>query len=443
MAWHEYEERKKLLVDKLKEAKGDVGLSKSTSNLFRQRKGASTRINVRDFNHVLSVDAENLTADVEGMTTYEEFVRGTLRYGLLPTVVPELKSITVGGAATGVGIESSSFKYGLVHETIEEMEILLGNGTTVVCNREKNKDLFYGFANSYGTLGYALRLKVKLIRAKKYVRLEHTKFTDIKKYFAAVEKACGAGRDDGRYDYIDGMILSNTEMYLTTGTFVDQAPYSSNYRYMRIYYKSIRNRREDFMSAEQYIWRWDTDWFWCSKNVYAQNPLIRVFATPLLLNSKVYQRLMRASHKAPLKWFLPERKKESVIQDVDIPIEHAPQFLDFFLQALPIRPIWMCPVQSYDMSVTYDLYAIDPLKLYINFGFWDVIPTTYEDGYYNKLVEKKVLKLGGKKGLYSTSYYDEETFWKIYNKKKYDLLKKKYDPASRFKNLYEKTVKRS
>jgi hypothetical protein len=23
------------------------------------------------------------------------------------------------------------------------------------------------------------------------------------------------------------------------------------------------------------LWRWDTDWFWCSKNLFAQNPLVR------------------------------------------------------------------------------------------------------------------------------------------------------------------------
>ncbi len=72
-----------------------------------------------------------MTADVEGMTTYEAFVDETLRHGLLPTVVPQLKTITVGGAVSGVGIESSSFRYGLVHETVEEMEILTGNGRIV------------------------------------------------------------------------------------------------------------------------------------------------------------------------------------------------------------------------------------------------------------------------------------------------------------------------
>ena len=42
----------------------------------------------------------------------------------------------------------------------------------------------------------------------------------------------------------------------------------------------------------------------------------------------------------------------------------------------------------------------------------------------SKKVEQKVFELNGKKGLYSTAYYDEETFWKIYNRERYVELKR-------------------
>ena len=165
----EYENKKKRLIEefalKIKDKK-KIRLGKSTSNLFRHRKGNTSTINVRDFNKVINVDAKNLIAEVEGMTTYEELVKQTLKHGVMPTVVPELKSITIGGALTGIGIESSSFKYGLVHETITETEILLSDGSTAICTADnKHKDLFFGFPNSYGTLGYALKLKIKLIHS--------------------------------------------------------------------------------------------------------------------------------------------------------------------------------------------------------------------------------------------------------------------------------------
>ena len=53
------------------------------------------------------------TADVQGMCSYERLVATTLPLGLMPKVVPQLRTITLGGAVTGLGIESSSFRNGL------------------------------------------------------------------------------------------------------------------------------------------------------------------------------------------------------------------------------------------------------------------------------------------------------------------------------------------
>ncbi len=432
-----YEQRRERLIRDLAAARANgssIGLAKTTSNLFRHRVQQGTkRIDVRSLHHVLHVDTSGLVADVEGMTTYEELADQTLKHDLLPTVVPQLKTITIGGAISGLGIESSSFKYGLVHETIEEMEILLGDSTTVICSPTVNPDLFYGFPNSYGTLGYVLRLKVKLIPAKKYVKLIHTKFTEPAKFFAQIETLCASSR----FDYLDGVVFDGSEMYIITGEFTDAAPFVSDYTYMKMFYQSIRQREVDYLTAHDYIWRWDTDWFWCSKHFYVQHAPVRLLATKWLLNSKTYQRIMRLSHKV-----MPESATESVIQDVDIPIEHTGEFLDFLLREIGVLPIWICPFRSCDPSVTYDLNALDPKKLYVNFGFWDTVPSMQPEGHYNRKIEAKAFALHGKKGLYSSAYYDEETFWQIYNRPAYEALKTKYDPERCFKDLYEKTVRR-
>ena len=432
-----YDARRERLVRELRVARAGgarVGLAKSTSNLFRQRdENQKQRIDVREFHHVLRVDPVAQVADVEGMTTYEELTDETLKCGLLPTVVPQLKTITIGGAVSGLGIESSSFKFGLVHETVQEMEILLGDGRTIICSGKQNRDLFYGFPNSYGTLGYVLRLKVKLIPAKKYVRLSHAKFAEPGKFFAEIEAACSRSG----LDYVDGVVFATNEMYLVTGEFCDAAPFVSDYTYMKIFFQSIRRREQDYLTAKDYIWRWDTDWFWCSRQFGVQHPAVRLLATKRLLSSKTYQRIMRLSQKIRLP-----SSKEWVIQDVDIPLEHAPEFLDFLFSEIGIRPIWICPFRNYDPSVAYDLYMLDPNKPYVNFGFWDSVPTTHEQGYYNRKVEAKACALSGKKSLYSTAYYDEHAFWQLYNKPAYDRLKGKYDPEGCFPDLYEKTVKR-
>jgi FAD/FMN-containing dehydrogenase len=413
-----------------------VGLAKSTSNLFRRRDGAQKRkLDVRRFNQVLDIDRGRMLAQVEGMTTYEDFVHATLAHGCLPTVVPQLKTITVGGAVSGLGIESSSFRYGLVHETVEEIDVLLGDGSVMTCSRTQSPDLFFGFPNSYGTLGYALRVAVKLIPAKRYVRVRHERFGDCAALFARIEDLCASNTE---IDYLDGVVFQGAEMYTTLGNFCDEAPRTSDYTYMRIYYRSIQEKREDFLTSNGYIWRWDTDWFWCSKHFYVQNPAVRLAATKWLLNSRTYQRIMRLAQRIG-----PESDgTESVIQDVDIPIANAGEFLHFLLSQIGITPIWICPFRVCDRSMPYDLYALDPNTTYVNFGFWDTVPTTREDGYFNRMIEAKALELGGKKGLYSSAYYDEETFWNIYNGARYRELKQKYDPEGVFPDLYDKCVRR-
>jgi len=406
-----------------------IGLHKSTSNLFRQRDSAGKHlIDVSGFDHVLAIDPERMTADVEGMITYEALLDQTLKQGLVPAVVPQLKTITVGGAVSGLGIESSSFKFGLVHETVESMDILLGDGRLVRCSCRENRDLFFGFPNSYGTLGYALRLTVRLIPAKPYVRLVHTRFSDPKSYFARVEEVCA----EGRTDYLDGTIFSRDEMYLTEGQFVDQAPSLSDYTYMDIYYRSIQRKPEDWLTAKDYIWRWDTDWFWCSKQFYLQTPAVRrLFKWGL--NSRTYQRIMRLSYK-----LMPDSGgTESVIQDIDIPVGNAPDFFDFLFSEIGITPIWMCPFKT-------RVWDLSPLRegLYVNFGFWDVIPSSHEKGYFNRKIEKKTAELGGAKGLYSSAWYDEPEFWSIYNQQRYAGLKQSYDPQGVFPDLYSKCVRR-
>lgn len=372
-----------------------------------------------------------MIAEVEGTITYENLVEETLRYGLIPAVVPQLKTITVGGAVSGLGIESSSFKYGLVHETVEEMEILTGTGGIVVCCAHENRELFFGFPNSYGTLGYALRLRIRLIPAKPFVHTIYTRFPEAGGFFGKLAELCGRGE----IDFLDGVIFAKDDSYINRSFFAEHAPYASDYTYMNIYYRSLRAKPEDWLTSKGYVWRWDTDWFWCSKHFGLQMPAIRLFAKPLL-NSRAYQRLMRLSQKV---W--PDSSgSESVIQDVQIPIEHAPAFCDFLLSRIGIKPIWVCPFRTSPQN--FELCGLNPNMLYINFGFWDVISTTYETGHYNRLIEAKAAEFGGTKALYSTSYYTKDVFWNLYNQKRYHELKQTYDPESVFPDLYGKCIER-
>lgn len=421
-----------------------IGLAKDTSNLFRDRAGRKKRLlDVRAFRHVLAVDPGRGWIEAEGMATYEDLVAHALRSSVMPAVVPELKTITLGGGAAGVGIEASSFRYGLVHETLLELEVLTGDARVLTCRPDnEHSDLFYGFPNSYGTLGYALKLRARTIPVKPFVELAHRRFERAGAYFDALKAECSGGAD-----FIDGVAFAAGELYLNTCRFVDSAPYTSDYTFENIYYRSIREKERDYLAVGDFIWRWDTDWFWCSKNVGAQVPWIRRLYGRRRLGSRTYQRIMRWNSRWGFTRLLDGFRTghaESVIQDVDIPIENAAGFLEFFQREVGLAPVWVCPVVASPDADKFPLYPMRPGRLYVNFGFWDVLrrPGRYDAGHFNRLIEDEVIRLGGIKSLYSDSYFSRDAFRRAYGGDAYRALKEKYDPGRTFPDLYEKCVMR-
>jgi FAD/FMN-containing dehydrogenase len=447
-----YDTKIQRIVQQFKEAsvKGDVGLKKSTSNLFR--KNSSKRaLDVRSLNKVIAIDKKARTMTVEGMTTFEAAVEASLEQGLVPLVVPELKTITIGGAISGMAIESSSFKYGLMHESVVSMDVLTGSGEIITCTPEgAHSDLFYGMPNSYGTLGYVLKATIKVRPALPYVHLRHIRFHDSREYFKQLRQTCTTGTYDGEtVDFIDGTVFRANKMFITLGVGSKKAPYTSDYTYKNIYYQSIREKAEDYLTIHDYLWRWDTDWFWCSKNMFADKWLVRRILGRRGLGSRTYSKIMRLEarykiYQRLVHLFGHQQPTEDVIQDVEVPIAKAPEFLRQFIDTVGMSPVWVCPTKSVSKKWPYPLYPMQSGQLYINFGFWDTIPAHGEpsDAYYNKQVERIVGDLGGMKSLYSTSFYTRKQFEKIYNYPAYKKLKSAYDPKGRFKGLYEKCAER-
>ncbi|MBO3749136.1 FAD-binding oxidoreductase [Streptosporangiaceae bacterium NEAU-GS5] len=422
-------------------------LAKATTNLFRFREPAKTaKLSARDLDQVIHVDPVAMTAEVQGMTTYEHLVDATLPHGLMPYVVPQLKTITLGGAVTGLGIESSSFKDGLPHESVEELEILTGDGRIIVARADnEHAALFSAFPNSYGTLGYALRIRIKLAPVKPYVRLTHLRFNDAAKCMLALQEICDGREHDGEpVDFVDGTYFGPDELYITVGRFADKAPYVSDYTGMRIYYQSMRGRGRDWLTVRDYLWRWDTDWFWCSRAFGVQQPVVRSLMPRRWMRSDVYRRLVgfdqRYGVTSRIDRWRGNPQQESVIQDVEVPVERGAEFLEFFQDKVGMVPVWMCPLKS---TQRWSLYPLEPGRLYVNFGFWGMVPLPrgQHDGYHNRMIEQAVHDLDGHKSLYSTSFYEREEFWAHYNGGAYWPVKQAYDPHGRLLDLYDKCVR--
>ncbi|CAN5152045.1 FAD-binding oxidoreductase [soil metagenome] len=431
-------------------------LKKRTTNLFRTRTAVDAPgLEVSGLDGVIAIDPVNGTADVQGVCTYEDLVAATLAEGFIPWVIPQLKTITLGGAVTGLGIESTSFRNGLPHESVLEMDILTGSGDIIRASETENADLFAAFPNSYGSLGYATRLKIRLEKVPGFVELRHVRFSDLTALSDAIVTISRDRAWDGlRVDGLDGVAFTPAESYLTLARFIETPTTPvSDYKGQEVFYRSIQAYERDTLTIEDYVWRWDTDWFWCSSAFGAQNPTIRRLWPSAYRRSDVFQKLVGLDTRFGIIAKLDKLKKlpprERVIQDIEVPVGRLSDFVDWFDATVGMRPVWLCPLKLYEArdgsgARTWPLYPLQPGEIYVNVGFWGTVfmAEGAKDGDVNRAIETKVGEFDGHKSLYSDSYYDRETFDRLYNGEALAHVKTLYDPLNRLTELYDKAVKR-
>jgi FAD/FMN-containing dehydrogenase len=428
-----------------------VRLAKKTSNLFRPRAGTDAPgLDVSGLGGVISIDVQARTADVQGMCTYEHLVDETLPHGLIPYVVPQLRTITLGGAVSGLGIESTSFRNGLPHESVVEMDIFTGAGEVVTTR--PGDDLFDTFPNSYGSLGYATRLRIRLEAVPAYVSLRHVRFDDAGLLAKTVTRIMETKEYDGvRVDGLDGTVFAPGEYYLTLAEWTevpappDHGGRPSDYTGREIYYRSIQQRETDLLTMYDYLWRWDTDWFWCSRAFGAQHPVVRRVWPRRWKRSDVYYKMVGLDHRLHVGAWLDRRKGnpegERVVQDVEIPVDRLPEFLEWFDAEVGMRPVWLCPLVA---GQKWPTYPLAPDEIYVNVGFWGNVPVGPDapNAPRNRAIEAKVHELGGHKSLYSEAFYDRETFDQLYDGANLAQVKSRFDPEDRLTTLYDKAVRR-
>ena len=98
------------------------------------------------------------------------------------------------------------------------MDILTGAGEVVTASRTSTPTCFAAFPNSYGTLGYSVRLRIELESVKPFVALRHLRFHTLADLVAAMDRIIDTGGYEGvRVDYLDGVVFSADESYLCLG----------------------------------------------------------------------------------------------------------------------------------------------------------------------------------------------------------------------------------
>jgi FAD/FMN-containing dehydrogenase len=383
------------------------------------------RLDVSDLNEIVSIDPVARTCTAESGVTFVDLVAATMARGLIPIIVPELKTITVGGAVAGCSIESMSFRYGGFHDTCVEYEIITGNGDVIVCTPDgDNRLMFEMMHGTFGTLGVLSLLKFRLIPAKPFVKIVYERYDRLDDYLASVRRHFE--RQD--VDFMDGMIHSPRSFVLCTAWLVDQAPYTNKYDWMKVYYESTRERAEDYLRTPDYLFRYDRG----VTNVHPKSSIGRFLLGRFLGSSE----LLRMAER--LRAFLP-RTRPGVTLDVFIPFSKVDAFLAWYEEELRHFPLWFVPyrrIRDYEW-LSEDFYRGNQDSLFLDLAIYGM----KQDGdkNYYKIIEDKLLELGGMKTLISHNFYSEDDFWKIWNRDNYAKAKAIGDPNNVFRDLYTKT----
>lgn len=385
------------------------------------------KIDVGDLTEILEIDPVRRICVAESGVTFVDLVAATLAHGLVPIVVPELKTITIGGAVSGGSIESMSFVHGGFHDTCLEYEVITGTGDVLVCRPDGEHQLVFQMMHfAFGTLGVLAKLTFKLVPARPYVRLRYETHATASAYQAAIRRHFEA-RD---IDFMDGIIHSPSCYVLCAGEFVATAPYTSDYRWMKIYYQSTRTRTEDYLTTPDYFFRYDRG----VTNVRPRSFLGRLLLGRFLTSTE----WLRLGEK--LRWLLSS-DKPTITLDVFVPFSRVAEFLAWYERTFGFYPLWCVPyrrVRDYEwLAPSFWAALSDPLFLDLAiYGMRQRGPTNY-----HRLMEDKLRELGGIKTLIAHNYYGEAEFWSIWNKRNYDAVKAITDPDNRFRDLYTKTCK--
>lgn len=411
---------------------------RSVSNLFRydgRQKVSSRQLDLRAFNQPLYVDIKNKTLEVQGLATFEKIVDFTLPHGLVPLVTPELKHITIGGAIVGIGIETNSFRYGFVHDSLLEAEVLLPDGHIIVCTATNEyADLFAALGNSYGTLGYILRAKIQLRPVKKYARLTTKRYNTTTELVNAMHKKALASTTD----YLESLLYSKDELYLTVGTQTDSATNLKSIYGRSVFYRHISQPGSITLPIQEYLFRYDPEWFWALPETTPYR-LFRAVAPRGLRKSSFYTRYVVL--QAKLGRTDNDRDLEKLIQDWEVPWRYSVELLDFALDNLVLdgKPLLAAPTKTLHKNT---LYPMPPGQLYMNLGSYSFVKrqTDHEPYHHTKLMDEFCFGHKGIKMLYSTTFLSQKEFDRYYGGKPYKALKAKYDPTNLAPTLYQKAV---
>lgn len=387
-------------------------------------------VDISDLNEVLDIDVERRLCVAEPGVRFADLVRATLQKGLVPKVVPELEGITLGGAVAGCSVESMSYKFGGFHDGCHAYEVVTGLGDVVVLSPDQDALAFHMMHGSFGTLAILTRLTFDLVPALPWVHLTYRTLPDPASFHAEMLERCRAAD----YDFIDGIAHGPDRWTLCLGRFTDQAPHVSDYRRAGIFYKSTAVLQEDWLTTQDYFFRYDAECHWLTRTFppLEWKPVRMALGSWVLGSDNLLAWARRLDRVFGLK------KRPDVVVDVFVPSRNFQPFMRWYVDQFRFWPLWIVPYRAAEPYPWVAEGHARRLKddLYVDCAVYGK-PNGDPHVDWSKAIEDKVISLAGTKTLISRNHFTREGFWEVWNQPNWQAVKDRLDPKGILPDLYE------
>ncbi|KAK2495459.1 hypothetical protein MC885_002643 [Smutsia gigantea] len=342
--------------------------------------------------------------------------------------------VTMGGLIMGTGIESSSHKYGLFQHVCTAYELVLADGSFVRCTPSENSDLFYAVPWSCGTLGFLVAAEIRIIPAKKYVKL---RYEPVRGLEAICDKFTHESQRLENH-FVEGLLYSLDEAVIMTGVMTDEAEPS---KHVENYLKTNREGLE-YIPLRHYYHRHTRSIFWELQDIipFGNNPVFR-YLFGWMVPPKIS--LLKLTQGETLRKLY---EQHHVVQDMLVPMKCLTQALHTFHEDIHVSrgrvyPIWLCPfILPSQPGLVHP--KGDEAELYVDIGaYGEPRVKHFEARYCMRQLEKFVRSVHGFQMLYADCYMNREEFWEMFDGSLYHKLRKQLSCQDAFPEVYDKICK--
>jgi delta24-sterol reductase len=426
---------------------------KTMSELVPKYKLSHRKIDVGLYD-ILGISEQSGTVKVEPLATMGQITRNLISQGWTLAVVPELDDLTVGGLIMGFGIESSSHKYGLFQSVCVSFDLVTADGQCLRCSPTENEDLYYLIPWSHGTLGFLVAAELKIIPAKKYVRVHYQPVYSLDGMVEVFERA---SRNTQENDFVEGLVYSRETAVIMRGNFTDELDADGNTNAIGRWYKPwfyqhvktyLNNRQGgvEYIPLRHYYHRHTRSYFWTMEEIipFGNHSLFRAllgWALPPRIELLKYTETETTRRL---------REKFHVVQDMLMPIQYLKQSIRYFDDHFNLYPLWLSPMAVFDnekrLGFVHPLLKKDGSvdEMYVDIGAYGTpLKADFDNRSALPLLEKFVMNHHGYQALYAKTALSREDFRTMFDHTDYDRLRESLPFCTQaFDEIYDKVSSR-